>query len=169
MIIKLKRYSYSEFETEGQLIVGSKVFATIEQPWTPNPNGKPGGKPFESCIPDGMYRMAPFKRPDDGDADHAEEDVWIIFNDKLGVYRLPSDHMRGNGRDLCLIHKANWASNVQGCVAPGLKRNPMVDPNTDKMAQAVSSSGSAMAMLCEILGVDSQHILSITNETGATG
>ena len=60
MIIRLKRYSYGENETEGQLIVGSNVFATIEQPWTPNPNGAKGGKPFESCIPDGMYRIAPF-------------------------------------------------------------------------------------------------------------
>ena len=58
MIITLKRFSYGEYETEGVLIIGDRLFATIEQPWTPNPNGAPGGKPFESCVPDGTYRLA---------------------------------------------------------------------------------------------------------------
>lgn len=170
MIIHLKRYSYGEYETEGRLFVDGHVFATIEQPWTPNPAGHKGGKPFESCIPDGMYRLAPFKRPDDGDADHAEEDVWIIFNPDLGVYRLPDDHPFREGRDLCLIHKGNWSSSVQGCIAPGLQRYPMPDKQTDNaiMDQAVRHSKQAMAKLRELLGTTQQHILSITNDTGAS-
>ena len=163
MIIKLKRYSYAEYETEGELIVGDKVFATIEQPWTPNPNGAKGGKPFESCIPDGMYVLLPFTRPTSGD------EVWIIHNPKLGVYRLPEHHEEGEGRDLCLIHKANWASQIKGCIAPGLKRYPMEDrmPDPTKpetIDQAVSSSGKAMKALRELLG-EGQHVLSITNES----
>lgn len=169
MIVRLKRYSYGEYETEGELIVGSKVFATIEQPWTPNPNGAKGGKPFESCIPDGMYRLTSFIRPNrTGDSAKA----FIIWNPDLGVYRLPQDHEPGQGRNLCLIHKANWASQIQGCIAPGLSRWPMVDPTPDPnkpntVDQAVKDSGLAMGQLRDLL-FEGQHILSITNETGAT-
>ncbi len=160
MIIRLKRYSYGEYETEGQLIVGGSVFATIEQPWTPNPNGAKGGKPFESCIPDGMYRLSPFTRPNSAF-------VFIIFNPELGVFRLPENHEKGSGRDLCLIHKANWVTDIQGCIAPGLTRNPMGNPKTKQVEQAVGSSGNAMSALRKLLGYD-QHILSITSETGAS-
>ena len=100
MIIKLQRYSYGEYETEGQLIIGSRVFATIEQPWTPNPNGFKGGKPFESCIPDGMYRLVRFIRPNkEGSAAKA----WMIFNPDLGVYRFPDDHEQGSGVGLEVV------------------------------------------------------------------
>ncbi len=160
MIIRLKRYSYGEFETEGQLIVGNKIFATIEQPWTPNPAGHKGGKPSESCIPDGMYTVAPWKRPN-GD------EVFMIFNPQLGVYRLPEDHPVGNGRDLILIHKANWVTDIEGCVAPGMSRYPMKNPLTTRLEQAVAGSGNAMNKLRILLGT-TQHILSITNETGAS-
>ncbi len=73
VIIYLKRFSYGKFETEGRLYIGGQMFATIERPWIPNPNGAPGGKPWESCVPDGMYRLAPFVRQN---GDH----VFIMFN-----------------------------------------------------------------------------------------
>lgn len=161
MIIRLRRYSYGEYETEGELIIGARVFATIEQPWTPNPDGFKGGKPFESCIPDGMYRLAPFIRPGN------QAKTWMIFNPELGVYRFPQDHESGEGRDLCLIHKANWAHEVQGCIAPGLKRHPMPRPTDGKVVQAVGSSKTAMEDMRDLLG-DVQHVLLITSETGAS-
>lgn len=161
MILKLKRYSYGEYETEGVLEVGNVLFATIEQPWTPNPNGAKGGKPFESCVPDGMYRLVPWTSPSKGP-------VYMMFSTDLGVYRFPQDHEKYFGRDLCLIHIANWASQVQGCVAIGKRRGPMHDDRTGKVEQAVVSSGSAMRKLRELLGGEGQHILSITNETGAS-
>ena len=161
MLVRLKRFSYGEHETEGVLIVGSHVFATIEQPWTPNPFGYKGGKPFESCIPDGMYKLAPFTRPND-------DEVYIISNPDNGVYKYPQDHDQGNGRDLCLIHQANWARQIQGCVAPGMKRYPMVDKKGeyDYPVQAVGSSGTAMSQLRKLLA-NGRHILSIENDTGA--
>ncbi len=160
MIIRLKRFSYSETETEGVLIVGSNKFATIEQPWVSNPNGAKGGLPFQSCVPDGMYRLSPFTRPD-------ESEVWIFFNPSLGVHRFPQDHQKDRGRNLCLIHSANWARQIQGCVAPGLSRLPMADPKTETIAQAVSSSGAAMRSLHKLLG-SGPHVLSITSELGAS-
>ena len=165
MIIRLKRFSYGEYETEGILIIGSNIFATIEQPWTPNPNGAPGGKPFESCVPDGMYALVPFTRPNKT-GDKAK--VYILSNPDNGVFKWPGDHDEGNGRDLCLIHQANWARQIQGCVAPGLWRKPMVDPKSSQSwpAQAVSQSGKAMKSLRELLG-EGRHVLSIENDTGA--
>ena len=162
MLITLKRFSYGEFETEGQLIIGNKIFATIEQPWTPNFNGAPGGKPFESCVPDGMYRLMPFVRP------KSSAKVYLLLNEDLGVYRFPQDHVHGSGRDLCLIHVANWARQVQGCIAPGMSRLPMVDKKGDfnYPVQAVGSSGAAMRLIRDLLG-ERQHLLSIENDTGA--
>jgi len=162
MIIRLKRFSYGEYETEGVLIIDSEQFATIEQPWTPNPDGHKGGKPFESCVPDGMYRLMPFVRPKNN------RKVFIFFNPDKGVWRFPLEHEPGNGRDLCLIHRANWARQIQGCIAPGKERRPMVDKKgkSKHAVQAVSQSGNAMKRILELLG-DKEHILSIENDTGA--
>lgn len=168
MIVTLERFSYSDTETEGVLTVGNLRLATIEQPWVANPNGARGGKPSKSCIPDGVYTLRPWKRPDDGDDDHAEEDVWIIVNPELGVYKLPRDHEPGRGRNLCLIHKANFARHVRGCIAPGLHRQPMHDKKASRTVQAVQSSRKAMAKLRDMLGLENWHILSITSVTGAS-
>lgn len=159
MIIRLKRFSYGEYETEGVLVVGSTVLATIEQPWTPNPNGAPGGKPFESCVPDGMYNLKPFTRP-------SGEEAFILTNPELGVHYWPGDHELGSGRDLCLIHAGNWASDVQGCVAPGTGRMFMDDDGS--LQPSVGASRTAMNLIREKLGTG-QHILSIENDTGAKG
>lgn len=160
MIIELRRFSYSETETEGILIIGSMVLATIEQPWTPNPNGAPGGKPFESCIPDGTYRLVPWTRPN-GDP------VYMIINEDLGVFAYPDDHPAGHGRDLCLAHSANWVTQIEGCCAPGLARLPMKNPETRRMEQAVTSSRVAMSRIRSALG-NVEHVLIISSDTGAS-
>ena len=161
MIIRLKRYSYGKFETEGRLHIGSSMFATIERPWVPNPNGAKGGAPHISCIPDGMYRVAPFERPN-GDL------AYMIFNPDLGVHRMPQDHDKDRGRNLVLIHKGNWALDVEGCVAPGIYRKAMSDKRSRfEMDQAVARSGEAMVRIIGLLG-DKQHLLTISNECGAS-
>jgi hypothetical protein len=160
MIVKLKRFAYSDTETEGKLIVGSTTLATIERPWIENPNGALGGKPKESCIPDGMYRLSPHVRL-------SGEECWIIHNPELGVYRLPQDHEEGKGRDLILIHRGNWVTDFIGCIGPGMRRKPSVNPKIGNIEQAVADSGGAMLELRRLLGYG-QHILSITNETGAS-
>ena len=162
MLLRLKRYSYSPTETEGILeFRDGHTLATIEQPWVPDPNGAKGGKPFASCIPDGMYKLQPWVRPDGAM-------VYIIVNPDLGVYKLPSDVPDTGGRYLCLIHKANWTTDIEGCIAPGLRRAPMTNPATGKMAQAVGSSGAAMTTLNERIGRHISHILSIESVLGAS-
>ena len=162
MLIKIERFSYSKDETEGVMILpNGKRFATIEKPWVPNPNGAKGGKTFESCIPDGMYRLMPHESRSKGP-------VYIIVNDDLGVYafKRPMGFEKDQGRRLCYIHSANWAFQLEGCIAPGLNRTPM-RPKDGMIMPAVSSSGSAMSMLRGMLGREKQHLLSITSVTGA--
>ncbi len=161
MLIKLERFSYSEDETEGVMILPSgRRFATIEQPWVPNPNGAIGGKPNHSCIPDGMYRLAPHESRSKGS-------VFIIFNPDLGVFKFPQDHEKGKGRNVCYIHSANWAFQLEGCIAPGIARLPMKSGRRDAVEPAVTSSGAAMSILRAKLG-QGQHLLSITSVTGAS-
>ena len=160
MIIRLKRFSYAPTETEGVLILDDgTTFATIEQPWVPNPNGALGGKPFKSCVPDGMYRLMPHQSKSKGS-------VFIFWNEKLGVYKFPQDHMKDFGRDVCYLHMANWAFQLEGCVAPGLARRCMAPRGTAVAQNAVTSSGTAMTKLIQTLGFG-QHILSIESALGA--
>lgn len=151
MIVHLKRFSYASTETEGVMYVDHEKFATIERPWIPNPNGSKGGKPSESCIPDGMYSMQMITRPNGSKA-------FAIWNTDLGVFRNPSDHPISKGRDLILVHVGNTVQDVIGCIAPGLQRHDE--------RRGVMFSRDAMTRLIELLG-DGLHILSITNQTGA--
>lgn len=153
MLGHIKRFSYSPTETEGILSLGILHFATVERPWIPNPNGARGGMPSESCIPDGMYKMAPFVRP-------SGELAYIIWNPDLGVYRYPQEHPEGEGRDLILCHTGNFVTDVIGCIAPGLERS--------SSWFGVSDSRKAMRAIRGRLGDSGQHILSITSETGAS-
>lgn len=154
MILRLKRFSYSPIETEGALTLNDgTVFATVEQPWVPNPNGAKGGKPFHSCVPDGMYQLLPWNSPSKGD-------VYILFNPDLGVHRLPADHADGSGRDLCLIHVGNYVTDIEGCIAIGRLRAPSW--------RGVLDSREAMDVLREKLGRVGKHILSIESVTGAS-
>ncbi len=160
MIIRLKRFSYAATETEGILILADgQEFATIEQPWVPNPNGALGGKPFHSCVPDGMYRFMPHQSKSKGA-------VFIFWNEKLGVYKFPQDHEKDHGRDVCYMHMANWAAQLEGCVAPGMARRCMVPRGATVAVPAVTSSGAAMKRLHDALGTG-QHILSIESALGA--
>ncbi len=164
MIVVLNRFSYAPTETEGILTIsGTDVkLATIEQPWVPNPNGEKGGKPFQSCVPDGMYKLLPWKRP-------SGAEVYLMLNPDLGVHKLPADHEAGNGRDLCLIHLANFVTDIAGCVGPGLKRTLLKNRKTAQVERAVSSSGAAMGVLRRTLGREETHILSIESATGTYG
>lgn len=161
MRISLERFSYARTEVEGVLSFENEgqtlMFPTIERPWVPNPNGVRGGEPWRSCVPDGVYTLSPWTRPN-GDK------VWILYAPELGVYRTADEHAPGHGRHLILIHAANWAHQVNGCIAPGLLRSAM--PHKGVFKQAVSHSQRAMSDLRMWLG-DDHHVLEIRNDTGA--
>ena len=112
MILELRRFAYLSDCTRGVLHVGNDKFQTIERPWHKNPDG-PGGLPFESCIPDGTYRLRHYTRP-------SGKKAFILSNTDNGVFEQESDMEGATGRYLILIHPGNTVVDVVGCIAPGL-------------------------------------------------
>ncbi len=160
MDLVLERFSYASTETEGVLSAGAHGLATIERPWVLADT--PGGKPFESCVPDGEYRLDPWTRPNRGE-------VYILSNPDLGVYRLEADRPRGVGRYLVLIHVANYVSDIVGCVGPGTRRAIMKNKKTGNYERSVSSSREAMRIITEQLGREETHSLTIRPKCGTGG
>lgn len=156
----ITRFAYLPDCTLGWLQIGSARFATIEEPWIPNPFG-PGGQSLDkaagkaaSCVPDGTYNLLPF------DGTHFKN-VYVMVNHALGVYRLPSD-IRPNqpfGRSACLWHVGNSTDDIEGCVAIGL-RHGMVSGR-----HWVYDSGRAIDQVRALLGKN-QHTLMILPTAG---
>lgn len=95
---------------------GRGKFHTVERPWVPGPEGTVCGHQQTSCIGTGIYRAEP--RETEARGKH-----WILSNPVLGVYRMPQDVPGGvYARTLVLIHAANWAHELLGCIAPGKER-----------------------------------------------
>jgi hypothetical protein len=133
MIIVLERFAYLDDCTRGVLTVGNQSFQTIERPWVKNTDG-PGGMPFESCVPDGEYRLRHYTRP-------SGKKAFILSNSDKGVYEQEADMEGAVGRYLILIHPGNTTADVVGCIAPGLT-------GADR---SVGNSRAAMLKLHELL------------------
>jgi hypothetical protein len=87
---------------------GTHMGVVCGQPWNDN-------KPGHSCIPPGEYEVRPHDSPH-------HPDTVVFVNPDLNVYEAPSDippEKAGVGRSECLLHNANWPSQLQGCFAPG--------------------------------------------------
>jgi hypothetical protein len=127
----LERRPTTATECEGFLSFDKEILATIERPWVPFDT--PGGKPYESCVPDGVYDLHYHTRPN-GD------EVVALINPLLGVHYLEEDVPDQGGRFLILLHKGNWVDDIVGCVAPGLSfggssRGPMVKSSKAAMSR----------------------------------
>lgn len=134
MIIHLYRHAYLDDCTRGTLHIQEHEFQTVERPWVPATGG-PGGTPYESCIPDGTYRVRGFVRP-------SGRRVFILSNPQEGVWEQDSERQGVSwGRFLILIHAGNTADDVVGCIAPG-----MIGYD-----RAVGNSRAAMTKLLELL------------------
>lgn len=86
---------------------GELICYTVEQPWRDN-------RPNVSCVPAGRYKL---------EAHHSEKypDTFAMVNHGLGVYHYPADGWTAKDRYSCLIHTANYARQVSGCIGPGHK------------------------------------------------
>lgn len=157
--LRLVRYAYLPDATQGSLIVdGAPPLATIEEPWHPNPKG-PGGSRLAiervaSCVPDGVYRLIPHRSAKHGD-------VWALLNPELGVWHQPGDIPAGQpwGRSAVLIHVGNRTSDIEGCIAVGLR--------PDLLGPGVLQSRAAVELLRKILGRD-EHRLTIRPTAGTS-
>ncbi len=110
---KAQPYKYC---TLGVMQTAGHIFQTVERPWVPGPAGTLCGHQGESCIGAGEYELTP--RTTEAKGAH-----WILSNPALGVYRYPQDIPAGvYARSLVLIHIANWAHELLGCIAPGTGR-----------------------------------------------
>jgi hypothetical protein len=142
MNLILKRYILTETETQGVLTVGGSVFFTIEQPWKDNLKG-------HSCVPLGTYALIP----------HSSEkhpNTWALDNPALKVYAEPAGNEPDDARTDCLIHPANWAFQLEGCIAPGMGK-----ADSDK-GPMVTRSREAFGTIQKLLGIGSTgHTLEI--------
>jgi hypothetical protein len=145
--IELIREIVSDTEIQGRLNVGPDTLYTIERPWVPE---SPGGKPFESCVPAGTYRLSLHTR---GNGDI----VPAMTNHGLAVYYAAADRPGDVGRYKCLLHSANWVHQIHGCIAPGKGRAP------SNQGPMVTSSRAAMKVIMDYLG-DSEAELEIVGE-----
>ena len=88
-------------QVQGKDKATCELFRGIEQPWRNN-------KPFASCIPAGLYVLLPWSSP-------KYSDVWAFFGGEVGLHK-----GQGGARYACLIHIANYASQVSGCLGLGM-------------------------------------------------
>ncbi|WP_444883512.1 DUF5675 family protein [Microbulbifer sp. PSTR4-B] len=91
MNCNLQRFAYGPDATLGRLRVRDCVFYTVERPWL-------GNRPFESCIPEGVYSCYPYNS--------------LRFPNVWELQEVP-------GRTKILIHTANYSADVQGCIGIG--------------------------------------------------
>lgn len=114
--MKLTRNIHAEIGTLGNLksdFLEDQILSTIERPWVAHTQ-RPGGANDVSCVPDGIYKLVPFKRPRNGMI------VPQLFNPELGVYLFEDDLPPEGGRFLVLMHPGNFVKNVIGCIASGM-------------------------------------------------
>ena len=126
----LIRDSHNQYGTFGKWIIGLHEFETVEQDWENN-------LPNISCVPNGEYKLTFHISPHHGEC-------YILENKELGIGKNKGDAKRFG----CLLHIANLASQLEGCIAPGLYRSYY------KGQWSVASSGTAMDRIFEILGKD---------------
>jgi hypothetical protein len=130
--LTLERFCYSDTETEGVLWLDDETcLHTLERPWRPGPAG---GVPFESCVPDGTYKLLQHVRPDGAE-------VLALRNPALGVFYTNEERQGRPGRYLVMLHAANYVEEVVGCIAPGMVRT--IAGNR----RMVRSSREAMALI----------------------
>jgi hypothetical protein len=144
--LTLVRSSLGPIASEGTLAVGALKLFTLEDRWNDN-------KPFASCIPVGVYDLVPW--------DSMKHPLcWAMVNPELNIYRTP-ERMPVGGRYSCLIHAGNWETDVEGCIAVGLRRGVTRNPKSQRMEPSVHDSQKAMVQLRSVLGRES-HTLTIT-------
>jgi hypothetical protein len=148
MNLTLHRESQHDDCTLGILSVGALRLCTIERPWVPSATNS-GGAKGGSCVPPGVYKLVRHDSP-------KHPKTWALVNHDLDVV-----HYEGDDRDpdedraTCLIHVANYAHQVEGCIGVGLAHS-MVNG-----LYMVASSVRAMDRLRAGLPWTDEHTLEI--------
>ncbi len=150
MNLVLIRDTFTPFETVGTLTIGNQRFHTIERPWIAgNAPGEDGGEPGLSCVREGAYELVlhnTVKHPH----------TFALVNPNLDVVHIPAPGFRSS----VLIHSANWASQLEGCIALGLGRvkNSHTSNPGDWM---ITSSVAALILFSRLVPWVLGHTLTI--------
>lgn len=117
MFLSLLRDVATGSYSMGVLTAGPLEFQTIERPWIDAPPGL-GGHPDTSCVPAGLYELVKHDTP-------KHPRTFALVNPKLDVFHEPGDVPADRlpyARTAVLLHPANWASELLGCIALGMTR-----------------------------------------------
>lgn len=123
------------------------VCQTMERPWIPMPGAR-GGLSGKSCVPKGDYELVHH-------SSEAHPNTWALVNHELDVHHY-EDPAHPEWRALVLIHVANYARELRGCIAPG--RGRAVDSEGTNM---VTGSRLAMLEIKRLLPYEQAHSLEI--------
>lgn len=154
MILQLVRDYAGADCTLGRLLVNGRAFDTIERPWIPDTIGTAGRKGV-SCVPAGVYSLARHHT-------EAHPKAFALTNPALGVFHYETDvpaGMRLVTRTAVLIHAANYASELRGCIAPGMARHAGEQ-------WMVTNSRQAMRRLRELVPWTDGHSIEIRYAEG---
>ena len=135
------RTDSNDQETFGQLTAGDLRLLTVEQPWRDNLID-------HSCVPVGSYTISPHLSPTKGS-------VYILDGPAQNVY---AEDPPAGGRSQVLIHVANCAMELEGCIAPGLSRGVLFLKGADH--NCVLQSHTALTQLLDLLA-GKTHTLTI--------
>ncbi len=128
----VRRGTTGEIRVEGTNL----KWPTIERPWIDN-------RPYISCIPSGEYILQPHTSVKYGE-------VWAVVGGTVSL------HAGGSAqRFAVLVHPANYASQLQGCIALGTRTGKHIDGS-----YAVWNSQEALAELTAAVGFE-LHTLTI--------
>lgn len=97
-----------------------------------------------SCVPVGTYQLV---RHDS--AKHPK--TWALVNEALDIFENPAPGKRSD----CLIHPANFAFQLEGCIAPG------IDRSKNGQTWMVTDSREAMTQLQGVVPWTDEHRLEI--------
>lgn len=152
MNLTLIRTSRTPECTQGALeLPGEFTLQTLELSWVPDP-AFPGGEPDVSCVPAGVYELALHDTP-------KHPQCFALVNPELGVIHEP-DPAYPNARVACLLHVANYVSQLEGCIGVGMSAEQCV----------ISQSILALSQLKANVPWAQGHTLTITEalSQGAT-
>lgn len=136
--------------TLGVFSAGKLELQSIERPWIASPTGKGGTKGI-SCVPRGLYKLRT----------HTTElhpRTWALVNPDLDVLHWP-DENHPFARTAVLIHVANYASELRGCIGLGLYRTHSMSTRADRWM--VSQSKAAVGALMALVTWTDDHTLEI--------
>lgn len=152
MKLKLHRDWRADDCTQGVLSLSTPtedlLCQTIERPWVRTLDAR-GGRVGVSCVPTGVYRLERHNS-------EAHPNTWALVNSDLDVIHY-EDPQRPLARCLVLIHVANFARELRGCIGVGFGR--AVDEEGVRM---VTNSRRALIELKRLLPWTDEHTLEIT-------